>query len=195
MAKQEETLNTAAPSDPETATLPEGPDACVEPELLDSSNGTDLEQRCQKAEEEAKQTFDRLLRLSAEFENYKKRTAREMEDYRKYAYEAILGELLGVVDNLERAIEAGKQSIGEDNDLLKGIEMTLKEMMRIFEKFSVTPVKALGEAFDPNYHQAVMQEPADHVPQNTVTKEFQKGYLLHDRLLRPAMVAVSNPKK
>lgn len=195
MANKEEAHKPGAPTDPETETLPEGSAACIEPELLDPANGTDLEQRCQKAEEEAKRTFDRFLRLSAEFENYKKRTAREMEDYRKYAYEAILGELLGVVDNLERAIEAGKQSVGEDNDLLKGIELTLKEILRIFEKFSVKPVKALGEAFDPNFHQAVMQEPTDHVPQNTVTKEFQKGYLLHDRLLRPAMVAVSNPKK
>lgn len=195
MANQEETLNPSTPSDAETEILPEGTAACVEPELLDPANGPDLEQRCQKAEEEAKRTFDRFLRLSAEFENYKKRTAREMEDYRKYAYEAILGELLGVVDNLERAIEAGKQSVGEDNELLKGVELTLKEILRIFEKFSVTPVNALGKTFDPNFHQAVMQEQADDLPQNTVTKEFQKGYLLHDRLLRPAMVAVSNPTK
>lgn len=195
MTNKEETLNPSAPSNPETEILSEGAAACVEPELLDPANGPDLEQRCQKAEEEAKRTFDRFLRLSAEFDNYKKRTAREMEDYRKYAYEAILGELLGVVDNLERAIVAGKQAVGKDDDLLKGIELTLKEILRIFEKFSVTPVNALGKTFDPNYHQAVMQEQADHVPQNTVTKEFQKGYLLHDRLLRPAMVAVSNPKK
>lgn len=195
MTNNEETLNNINPSDPIAESSPEGSAACVEPELISPANGIDLEQRYQKAEEEAQRTFDRFLRLSAEFENFKKRTAREMEDYRKYAYEAILGELLGVVDNLERAIEAGKQTVGQDNELLRGVEMTLKEMMRIFEKFSVRPVEALGKAFDPNFHQAVMQEPAVDVPQNTVTKEFQKGYLLHDRLLRPSMVAVSNPAK
>ncbi|MEW6261056.1 MAG: nucleotide exchange factor GrpE [Thermodesulfobacteriota bacterium] len=167
------------------------PEACSQTQIIETSEGLDLEQRCQKAEEEAKSLFDRLLRVSAEFDNYKKRNAREMEEFRKYANETILSELLFVVDNLERAIDAGERSVGKDHELLKGVEMTLKELMRIFEKFSVRPVESVGKAFDPAFHQAVMQEPSEQFPENTVVKEFQKGYLLHDRLLRPAMVAVS----
>ncbi len=172
-----------------------GAAVCTETQVVETPDGLDLEERCQKAEEEAKSMFDRLLRVSAEFDNYKKRSAREMEEFRKYANETILSELLVVVDNLERAIDAGEKSVGKDHELLKGVEMTLKEMMRIFEKFSVKPVESVGKAFDPAFHQAVMQEPSDQVPENTVVKEFQKGYLLHDRLLRPAMVAVSSGTK
>lgn len=171
------------------------PEVCPESQVVETTEGLDLEERCQKAEEEAKNMFDRLLRVSAEFDNYKKRCSREMEEFRKYANEAILSELLVVVDNLERAIDAGERSLGRDHELLKGVEMTLREMMRIFEKFSVKPVESVGKDFDPAFHQAVMQETSDQFPENTVVKEFQKGYLLHDRLLRPAMVAVSSGSK
>jgi len=171
------------------------PEACAEPQIVETPEGLDLEERCRKAQEEAKNMFDRLLRVSAEFDNYKKRCSREMEEFRKYANETILSELLVVVDNLERAIDAGQRSLGKDHELLKGVEMTLKEMMRIFEKFSVKPVEAVGKDFDPAFHQAVMQETSDQFPENMVVKEFQKGYMLHDRLLRPAMVAVSSGSK
>lgn len=171
------------------------PQHCRDAQVVETPEGLDLEERCQKAEEEAKNMFDRLLRVSAEFDNYKKRCSREMEEFRKYANETILSELLVVVDNLERAIDAGSRSLGKDHELLKGVEMTLKEMMRIFEKFSVKPVESVGKDFDPAFHQAVMQETSDQFPENTVVKEFQKGYMLHDRLLRPAMVAVSSGSK
>lgn len=156
-----------------------------------------LEERLATAEAETKQIYDRYLRVSAEFENYKKRSQRDSADFRKYANEALFKELLAVVDNLERALDAAKAHKGDKNavdGLIQGVEMTLGEILRIFEKFAVSPVEALGELFDPNFHQAVQQEEVEDKPDNTVVQELQKGYVHHDRLLRPSMVVVSKKK-
>lgn len=136
---------------------------------------------------------EQLLRVSAEFENYKKRSQRHMEDFKKYANEALLKELLTVVDNLERAISSsgGISSGSPDSCIVEGVEMTLKEIMRVLEKFYVTPIDALGKPFDPAFHEAVMREEISQYPENTVCNVLQKGYMIHDRLLRPAMVSVS----
>jgi len=149
------------------------------------------EERCQAAEAEARQNYDRLLRVSAEFENYKKRSLRDMEEYRKYANEAILTELLSVIDNLERALDSGKSAKASDNCLVDGVDLTLKELLKILERFNVRQIEAMEKPFDPNFHQAVMKESTADYPENTVIREFQKGYLLHDRLIRPSMVVVS----
>ena len=150
--------------------------------------------RLQAAEQQAAENYDRLLRVSAEFDNYKKRTAREMQDVVRYANERMAKEMLVVVDNLERAIEAAGAGRTEDDPLVKGIHLTLGEVLKILERHKVKEVKALGEPFDPTYHQAMMQEEVDDQPPNTVVREMQKGYLMHDRLLRPAMVVVSKTK-
>jgi molecular chaperone GrpE len=151
--------------------------------------------KLQAAQQQAEENYDRLLRVSAEFDNYKKRTAREMQDVIKYANEKIFKELLTVVDNLERAIEAAGNDRPDEDPLVKGIHLTLGEVFKIMERHKVTPVKALGEPFDPTFHQAMMQEEvADQAP-NTVVREMQKGYVIHDRLLRPAMVVVSKVKQ
>ncbi len=141
-----------------------------------------------KAEIEANK--DRILRISAEFENYKKRSAKEMDDFRKFANETLFKQLLTVVDNLERAISSGEEC-SDAEALLKGIKMTHKEIMKLFETFNVKPVEAHGKPFDPVFHQAVSQQESDEYPENTVINELQKGYTLHDRLLRPSMVVVS----
>jgi molecular chaperone GrpE len=145
-------------------------------------------------QQEAQETYDRLLRVSAEFENYKKRSARELEDFRKYANQSLLKEMLYVVDNLQLAIKSADENQDSDNSLKEGLDLTHKEILRIFEKFNVTPIESQGKAFDPTYHEAVMQEETDEYPENTVINEMQKGYLIHDRLLRPAMVVVAKPK-
>jgi len=150
----------------------------------------DPEKKLEQAEEAAKAAHDRLLRVSAEFDNYKKRARREIDDFRKYAYEELLKELLGVVDNLERAVESSKDA-SENNQLLEGVNLTLKEILKIFEKFKVKPIEAMEKEFDPAVHQAVLQEASEDHAENTVIREFQKGYTIHDRLLRPAMVVVS----
>ncbi len=147
--------------------------------------------KLEAAEEEAKQSYEKYLRVSAEFENYKKRSLREMEEFRKFANESLIKEMLSVVDNLERAIDSSSDNEGAKSRVVEGIDMTLKEILKIFEKFAVKPIKSLGEKFDPTYHQAVSQEETDDYPDDTVTRELQRGYMLHGRLLRPAMVVVS----
>ncbi|MGD8520643.1 MAG: nucleotide exchange factor GrpE [Desulfobacterales bacterium] len=153
----------------------------------------DLENQLNAKDKEAKETYDRLLRVSADFENYKKRSAREMDDFRKFANQSLLKEMLSVVDNLELAINSANEKQKSESSLKEGLDLTLKEILRVFEKFSVTPIESKGKSFDPTYHEAVMQEETDEHPENTVITEMQKGYLLHDRLLRPAMVVVAKP--
>lgn len=148
------------------------------------------EERIEKAEAEAKEAYDRFLRASAELENYKKRTQKEMAEFRKYANASLVKELLGVVDNLERAIESSNGS-NEEGRLSEGLNLTLKELLKIFKTFHASPIEALGKPFDPSYHQAMMQQETTDQPENIVLDELQKGYMIHDRLLRPAMVVVS----
>jgi molecular chaperone GrpE len=154
----------------------------------------EMEARFEAKEEEAKETYDRLLRISADFENYKKRSSREMEEFRKYANQSLLKEMLSVVDNLELAINSSKDGNKTDQTLIEGLNLTLNEILRVFEKFNVKPIEAQGKSFDPAFHEAVMREETDDYPENSVISEFQKGYLIHDRLLRPAMVVVAAPK-
>jgi len=154
----------------------------------------EMEAKVETAEQEAKGNYDRFLRISAEFENYKKRSVREINEFRKYANESLIKEILSVADNLERALDSSRSDKQADTGLVEGVDMTLKEILNIFEKFSVKPVESLGKLFDPAFHQAVMQEETDSYPGNTVINEIQKGYMMHDRLIRPAMVVVSTSK-
>jgi molecular chaperone GrpE len=149
-----------------------------------------LEEQLQTAEKRAQENHERFLRAAAELDNFRKRKEREVSDLRKYANQMLLRELLGVVDNLERALAASLEN-SESEGLREGVEMTLKELLKIFDQFKVTPIESHEQPFDPNHHEAVMQEPSDAFPPNTVVRELQKGYMLRDRLLRPAMVVVS----
>jgi len=152
----------------------------------------ELEKKLAAAKEESKSAYDRFLRVSAEFDNYKKRILRETSDRCKYANESLLKSLLSVVDNLERALAASKEK-NAANGLIDGVEMVLDELLKVLDTFSVKPIEALGSPFDPAYHQAMGQEKTDKVPENTIVQEFQKGYTYHNRLLRPAMVIVAKP--
>jgi molecular chaperone GrpE len=155
----------------------------------------ELEAKLDSKEKEAEETYDRLLRLSAEFDNYKKRTSREMEEFRKFANQSLIKEMLSVVDNLELAMNSTNGHKAFDKDLLQGLEMTHREILKVFEKFNVKPIDATGQQFDPTFHEAVMQEETDDSPKNTVINELQRGYMIHDRLLRPSMVVVAKPKE
>jgi molecular chaperone GrpE len=197
----------AADIDAEAAAGEKGttaPDAAADHELNKEGGGTDdqaaahsaaqsadAEDPLTAAKNEAADYYDRLLRLSAEFENYKKRSSRELADFRKFANEMIIKDLLGVIDNLERALASAADQEGNANSIAEGVELTLKEIFKILEKNGVTAISTDGEAFDPTYHQAVMQQETTDHPPNTVVQELQKGYLLHNRLLRPSMVVVS----
>jgi molecular chaperone GrpE len=154
-----------------------------------------LEAKFEAKEKEAEETYDRLLRLSAEFENYKKRSSREIEEFRKFANQSLIKEMLSVVDNLELAMNSTNGHKAIDKDLLQGLEMTHREILKVFEKFNVKPIDAKGQPFDPTFHEAVMQEETNDYAKNTVINEMQRGYMIHDRLLRPSMVVVAKPRE
>lgn len=148
-----------------------------------------LEAKLEAKEKEAQDNYDRFLRLSAEFENFKKRMEKEKTDAYKFGTENLIKELLPVLDNLERAIDHGEAK--DPQGLLEGVDMTLKGFLTTLEKIGVSPVDASGKEFDPNLHEAVMVQEDAHHPAGTVLTQLQKGYTLHNRLIRPAMVVVS----
>lgn len=137
---------------------------------------------------------DQLLRVVADVENFRKRLERERADLRDFANEALLKELLPVLDNLELALNHGRDQEA-CTALIAGVENVLKGFRQAIAKFGVTPIEALGQKFDPNFHNAVMQQEDPTVEDQTVIQELQKGYMLKNRLLRPAMVVVArNPQ-
>ena len=149
-----------------------------------------LRQDLAAKELEAKKNYDLYLRQVADLENFKKRVAREKEEAIRYGNEALVKDLLPILDNLERALEHGELGDNE-KPLLAGIEMVLKEFLEVLEKHGVTQISAKGEPFNPQKHEAFAQvESTDHEP-NTVVEELHKGYFMADRLLRPSLVSVA----
>jgi len=140
---------------------------------------------------EAEQNRDLYLRARADMDNLRKRAQRDKEDFARFANEGILKEIIPVLDNLERAIEHAGANGGQGEGLLQGVEMTISQFTKVLEKFNVRPVESKGQPFDPSLHEAVGHLEVTDLPPNTVAQELQKGYLLHDRLLRPALVLVS----
>ena len=133
---------------------------------------------------------DKYLRLAAEFENYKRRVQRDQSDTIRFANEKLLRDMLPTLDNLERAIQSGRNQDNVDK-LLEGIDLTYKHFIETLQKMGMTQVSSVGEIFDPAKHQAVGQVESSSVPENAIVEEYQKGYFLHDRILRPAMVTVA----
>ena len=146
----------------------------------------DLEQR----DAQLRELNDRYLRALADFDNFRKRARQEMEEARRNAAASVIEEVLPVLDNFERALQAAEESQQLDK-LLEGVRMIRRQMQDILERRGVAPIEALGQPFDPNYHEAVARiETADH-PEGTVVHEVEKGYKLGDRVLRPTKVAVA----
>ncbi len=139
---------------------------------------------------------DRFLRLSADFENFRRRSLKERQEAYRYGPENLVKDLLATVDNLERAIDharkgAGASGGGDLESLLQGVELVQREFLTILENHYVTEIEALGKPFDPALHEAMAQVPDGSVPPNTVIDVLQKGFQLRDRLLRPARVVVA----
>jgi molecular chaperone GrpE len=150
----------------------------------------ELEAARDQAQQQAKENYDRLLRVSADFENYKKRVAKEKADLTRYGNEELIKALLPVIDNLERALEHAAAA-REQGSIREGVEMTLQQFLQILRRFGASPISATGERFDPTRHEAVMEQAsAEHDPGHVVS-ELEKGYLLNDRLVRPAKVVVA----
>ena len=145
----------------------------------------------EKERSHARNMEERFLRVNAEFENYKKRIVRENSERFKYFNLDLIKELLPSLDNLERAITHAKSENKDFDSMIEGLEMVNKMTHEVFEKFGVSRVKTVGEVFDPNIHQAVGVVQSDSVPENHIVEECLGGYLLHDRIIRPAMVRVS----
>lgn len=155
-----------------------------------TEGASELQQALETKTDECRALNEKYLRLAAEFDNYKRLAQRDQRDQIKFGNEQILKELLPVVDNLERAIKSSKGASPLDA-LTQGVELTLKQLTGALAKFGVTAVESVGQTFDPATQQAVAQVPSDTVPENHVVEEYQKGYLLQDRILRAAMVTVS----
>jgi molecular chaperone GrpE len=144
----------------------------------------------EEAKNKLQESEDRVLRLAADFDNTKKRLEREREISLKYAEENILKELLPGIDNIERAMEQGRDA-NSIKGLLEGVELTHNGLMATLEKYGVKAIESLGQPFDPNIHEALAMEETDQMEPNMVLREYQKGYIYKDRLLRPAKVIVS----
>ncbi len=150
-----------------------------------------LDEQVAQLQSDLEQAKDMALRAQADAQNIKRRAEQDVEKARKYALERFSGELLPVVDNLERALEAAHGDEEAVKPIAEGVELTLKNLLDVLKKFQVEPVDPVGEPFDPNLHQAMsMVENPDAEP-NTVLTVMQKGYTLNGRLIRPAMVMVS----
>ncbi len=149
-----------------------------------------LRQQLAAKKDEAKTNYDRYVRQVAEAENFKKRNARERDDAIRFANEALLKDILPVLDNLERAIA---HAAGGENgkSLVDGVEMVLKGFLDVLSKFGVSQISAVGQPFDPSKHEAIAQVVSDTWEPNTVVDELHKGYMFRDRLLRAALVSVA----
>ena len=132
---------------------------------------------------------DRYLRTVAEFDNVRKRSAREREEYTRYANESLLRDILPVLDNLDRALQAARTEPA--TSLATGVELIQRELLRVLEKFGVTPFTSVGQPFDPERHEAIARVQRPDLPDMSVAAETARGYLLHGRVLRPAMVTVA----
>lgn len=154
----------------------------------------ELRRHLEEAKAEAEQLRDRWMRAAAELDNFKKRSVREREELLKQAQEVLIREFLPILDNLQRALAHANNQDGPAG-LVEGIQMIERQFLSVLDRLGVTPMETLYQAFDPGRHEAMMRvESEDHEP-NIVVQELEKGYLWHDRLLRPAKVAVSKRKE
>lgn len=175
----------------EETTLNNQTQAAEEPTAgVEKEKKSDLTARLKEKEKEAQENYDRYLRISAELENFKKRMEKEKAETYKFANENLLKDLLPVLDNLERALEHGRET-ENPKALLEGVELTYKSFWTVLEKYGISRVEAMGEAFDPQHHEAVMVQEDAQRPAGEVISQLQIGYRLHNRLVRPAMVVVS----
>jgi molecular chaperone GrpE len=155
----------------------------------------ELKKKLEEKEKEVKETHDRLLRVAADFENYKKRAAKEREEWTKFATEDLMKSILPFIDNLERAVNHAEK-VTETGVMIEGVRLTLQQILQTLNRFGLASFESVGKPFDPARHEAMLVIESDQHAPNQVVEEFQKGYLLNDRLLRPATVSVSKlPEK
>jgi molecular chaperone GrpE len=162
-----------------------------EMEVQNETVEVDVLEEFKKMQEENEQLRGKFLRMTADFQNYKKRIEKEKSDIYNYANEKLIIDLLPIIDNLERAVQSLGEE-GKEESFIKGIDMILQQFLDILKKNGVQEIAAIDENFDPNYHHAVMQEEHPDYETNKIIEVFQKGYMLNEKVIRPAMVKVAN---
>lgn len=191
------------PANENTSPSPAASDDETVPPLPDTVKAPSLEDEIKRLQEELSRLKDQWVRAVAETENTRKRAQRDQEETSRYAITGFARDMVSVLENLKRASESIPAPAREENELLKtlgeGVDLTLQELLNTFKKHGINRIDPDGKKFDHNLHQAVVQVERNDVPPGTVVQVIQAGYVIHDRLLRPAMVAVSKqgepPKK
>lgn len=169
-----------------------------EDEAMDEGDETESAEQVSSVDDSAAQAEllvlktrnDQLMRIAADFENYKRRQDREKEELAKFAGQQLLTHLLPVIDNFERALQTETKA-EELETFVEGVRMIHKQLIDVLKKSGAEPIEAVGQPFNPEFHEAIMSEENDEVPDETVISEFQRGYIMHGRLLRPAIVKIS----
>ena len=186
LKKQQAQEEEKAPETEAKAEKPEEKTEGPEAEAEEAEKPEKAEKNEKDPEEEALNT--KYLRLMADFQNYKRRTEKEKSDIYAFANEKIVSELLNVIDNFERALDAGN----EGDSFVEGMNLIFKQLQGVLEKAGVVEIEALGHEFDPNFHHAVMTEDSEEYESGKITSVLQKGYLLNNKVIRPSMVKVAN---
>ncbi len=193
MGKEQEVAENKAATGDETAVelseenLSTGPDGAEDA----TDNPEDLHLMLEDARNKADEHWNQLLRSKAEFENLQRRHERELENAHKFALDGFASDILAVRDSMELGLDAANNEAADVKSLREGTELTLKLLSDVMERFKIVQIDPNGEPFNPDYHQAMSMLPRDDVPPNTVVAVMQKGYTLNERLIRPAMVMVS----
>lgn len=177
--------NTSGQDD--LALEPEGEETAVLEESEIEAVRKNLAEQTARAED----YFQRLVRLQADFENFRRRTAKEKEDFYKYAAEQLVESLLPILDNFELALACGRET---PDKLFEGVKMIYRQIVDTLMAQGLSPIPSVGEIFDPSRHEAVLQEKTGNHPDNIILEELRKGYLFKDKLLRPSMVKVARSK-
>ena len=194
-AVEPESPVAAAPEDkenknPEAAAAASGKDPAVASPAPESEI-EELKKEISKLQKENQALQEQVLRIRAEADNFRKRMQKEKDDFARFAREGFIRDLLPVKDNLERALAHAEK---DPSSIVDGVRMTLEQFDSILRNMGVEPIESVGKPFDPSLHEAMAQVESDEYEPNTVVEEFQKGYTLHGRLLRPAMVTVAKAK-
>lgn len=162
-----------------------------EAEEMQEEELTEEQKIIEQLEKEKEELNNRLLRVHADYDNFRRRTREEKERDAKYRSQNLVEEILPVLDNFERALNV-ETTNDESKSILQGMDMIYRQLLEALKKEGVSVIEAVGKPFDPNYHQAVMQVEEDGYESNTVVEELQKGYMLNDRVIRPSMVKVNS---
>ncbi len=191
VAESDDVKDERQVDDAETESEPEGEVKAEEAKAETDLGGSDLQSQVDALTQEKALLYDQLLRRQAEFENYRRRMDREKSELASRARADVVLELLPVYDNFERALSSLEKSSVDAQALRQGVELIHKQLKDALTKLGLQPIEAVGQTFDPHLHEAVTIEPTDEHEENTVIEEFQRGYKLGDRLLRPAQVKVA----